>query len=80
MQNRFADAIAKKGFVKLLLPVETNIIIFELHDNTAPAMVSKLAEKNILCYAIAPNRIRLVQHLDITKEMVNKTIELFNEL
>jgi threonine aldolase len=54
MQNRFADAIAKKGFVKLLLPVETNIIIFELHDNTAPAMVSKLAEKNILCYAIAP--------------------------
>ncbi|TMI61543.1 MAG: aminotransferase class I/II-fold pyridoxal phosphate-dependent enzyme [Bacteroidetes bacterium] len=78
--KQIADAIAKKDFVKQLLPVETNIIIFELHDNTAPTMVSKLAEKNILCYAIAPNRIRLVLHLDITEQMVSKTIDTFQSL
>ena len=78
--KQIADAIAKKDFVKQLLPVETNIIIFELHDNTAPTMVNKLAEKNILCYAIAPNRIRLVLHLDITEQMVLKTIDTFQSL
>ena len=78
--KQIADAIAKKGFVKQLLPVETNIIIFELNDNTAPAMVKKLEEKNILSYAIAPNRIRLVLHLDITEQMVLKTIDTFQSL
>jgi threonine aldolase len=77
---QIADAIAKKNFVKQLLPVETNIIIFELNDATAPALVKKLEEKNILSYAIAPNRIRLVLHLDISKEMVSKTIETFQSL
>jgi threonine aldolase len=75
-----AEAIKKKSFVKQLLPVETNIIIFELHDNNAQSMVNKLAEKNIRCYAITPNRIRFVVHLDITKEMVNKTIETIDSL
>ena len=75
--QQIADAVKKKSFVKQLLPVETNIIIFELHDNNAQALVSKLAEKNIRCYAITPNRIRLVVHLDITKEMVSRTIEIF---
>ena len=76
-----ADAIGKKDFVQLVLPVETNIIIFELKDGmSAPEMVAKLKEKNILCYAIAPNRVRLVLHLDITNEMVAKTIETISSL
>ena len=75
--KQIADAIAKKNFVKLVLPVETNIIIFELKDGmTAPELVAKLKEQNILGYAISPNRVRLVVHLDITKEMVAKTIEI----
>lgn len=76
-----ADAIAKKDFVKTVLPVETNIIIFELNETiTAPALVAKLKEYNILGYAISPNRVRLVVHLDISKEMVAKTIEILNTL
>jgi threonine aldolase len=42
----------------------------------AAAIVEKLKKKNILCYATAPDRVRLVVHLDITEEMVNKTIEV----
>jgi len=76
-----SEAIAKKDFVKMVLPVETNIIIFELDNSiTAPALVNKLKEKNILGYAIAPNRVRLVIHLDITEDMVNKTIDIFKQL
>lgn len=79
--KKIAEAISKKGFVKMVLPVETNIIIFEL-DNTisAPDLVSKLKHENILGYAISPTRVRLVLHLDIHEHMVNKTIEVFNSL
>ena len=79
--KQIANAITNKNFVKIVLPVETNIIIFELKDGmTAPELVAKLKEQSILGYAISPNRIRLVVHLDISKEMVAKTIEVFNQL
>ena len=79
--KQIAEALQKKSFVKMVLPVETNIIIFESDDSiTAPAFVQKLKEKNILSYAIAPNRVRFVLHLDITKEMVDKTIEIITRL
>jgi threonine aldolase len=65
----------------MVLPVETNIIIFELNDTiTAPQLVSRLKEQDILGYAISPNRVRLVTHLDITAAMTEKTIQVFNQL
>lgn len=79
--KQIASAIATLNFVQLVLPVETNIIIFELKPgNSAPELVAKLKEKNVLGYAISPNRIRLVLHLDITPEMVGKTIEILSTL
>jgi threonine aldolase len=79
--QQIAEAIVKKNFVTQVLPVETNIIIFELNGSiTAPALVEKLKEHDILGYAIAPNRVRLVVHLDITPDMVNKTIEKISSL
>ena len=79
--RQIAKALEKKNFVKMVLPVETNIIIFELDDSiTAPALVAKLKETNILGYAITPKRVRLVLHLDVTEEMVGKTIDVVNGL
>lgn len=72
-------AISSRPFVKKVLPVETNIIIFELADNTAPALVAKWKKMGILAYAIAPNRVRLVVHLDITPEMVGRTLEIIQK-
>ncbi len=75
------EAIAKKDFVKMVLPVETNIIIFELDDSiTAPVLVAKLKEQNILGYAIALDRVRLVVHLDITEKMVDRTISIVENI
>ncbi|MEO5946058.1 MAG: GntG family PLP-dependent aldolase [Chitinophagaceae bacterium] len=79
--KKIAEAITTKSFVKKILPVETNIIIFELDNTiTAPDLVSKIKLENILGYAISPNRVRLVLHLDINEQMVSKTIEVFNSL
>jgi threonine aldolase len=79
--RQIAATIEKKDFVNMVLPVETNIIIFELKEGmAAQELVSKLNEKKVLGYAISPNRVRLVVHLDVTKEMVKETIQVFNQL
>lgn len=79
--KQIAEAIAKKDFIQQLLPVETNIIIFELKGGmSAPELVAKLKEKGILAYAITPLRVRYVVHLDITPEMVDQTIKIISTL
>jgi threonine aldolase len=74
-----AEALSQKSFVKQILPVETNIIIFETNGCNAPALAEKFKAENILWYAIAPNRVRLVLHLNITESMVEKTIEAIHK-
>jgi threonine aldolase len=79
--EHIAEACSKKDFVEKVLPVETNIIIFEVKPPyTAKALVEKLKENKILGYAIAPTQVRLVVHLDITPELVAKTIETISRL
>lgn len=75
--HALANALAKRPDVKFVLPVETNIVIFELNDGlSAPALVEKWKEQHIFSYAIAPNRIRLVTHLDISSAMIDQTLSV----
>jgi threonine aldolase len=79
--RQIAGAMAGKDFISQVLPVETNIIIVELNNSiTAPELVAKLKEHNILGYAISLNRVRLVVHLDITEAMTETTIKVFQQL
>lgn len=75
-----AACLEQNPWVAQILPVETNIIIFETNNISAKHFVERLKAYNILGYAIAHNRVRLVVHLDITKEMVQKTIQVLNTL
>ena len=77
--KQIGEAIVKSTLVSSVFPIETNIIIFDTVAAAQP-LVEKLKEKQILCYATAPNRVRFVVHLDITPEMVNKTIEIIKKL
>jgi len=47
---------------------------------TAPAFVEKMKEKDIIPYAITPNRVRFVVHLDITDQMIEKTVEAISKM
>ena len=79
--KQIAASLVTSKYVNHILPVETNIIIFETSESiTAPELVARLKEKEILGYAIAPNRVRLVLHLDITQQMVEYTIDTFKLL
>ena len=79
--KQIAASLSSKDFVESVLPVETNIIIFNVTGKYTPqTLVAKLKEYNILGYAISPTQVRLVLHLDINPEMVNKTIDVINKL
>lgn len=76
-----AEALHKKDFVDEVLPVETNIIIFSIKDKFTPkSLVAKMKEQNIYLYAISPTQVRIVTHLDVTYEMIEKTIEVIDSL
>ena len=77
--KQIGNAIAGTTVAKSVFPVETNIIIFETVA-AAATIVEKLNKKDVLCYATAPDRVRLVVHLDITEEMINKTIEIIKTI
>jgi threonine aldolase len=79
--KKIANALCHKDFVGTILPVETNILIFEVKNKFNPqSFVARLKEENILSYAISPTQVRIVVHLDISSAMVEKTIETINQL
>lgn len=75
------EALAKKDFVDTVLPVETNIVIFSIKDKFTPKeLVEKMKEQDIYWYTISPTQVRIVTHLDITPEMIDRTIEAIEAL
>lgn len=74
-----AKTIQDLPFVAEVLPVETNILIFET-KGPAKEMVEKLRKHGILCMSLAPTQIRLVTHLDITAADIDKTAEVLRKM
>ncbi len=59
--------------VKHVLPVHTNIVIFNLKDNiTSAEFLRKLKEIGILGSSFGKYTVRLVTHLDFSTEMLNE--------
>lgn len=73
-----ADMLAQCNWVKQVLPVETNIVIFEV-DNSSEVAV-KLAAQGVRCQPFSPTLVRLVTHLDITDDMIDKTVSVLQSL
>ncbi|MDE3251720.1 MAG: threonine aldolase [Bacteroidota bacterium] len=74
-------AIRTKDFTGDILPVETNIIIFEVRGRfTAPELAARCKEAGIFVMAISPTQIRMVVHLDISPAAVAQTIAFLNSI
>lgn len=79
--SMLGETLEQLPWVARVLPVETNILIFEVTaPQTAAGVVAALKEKGVLAYAIAPMQVRLVTHLDISEAMVQQTISIFKAL
>ncbi|HJR71332.1 MAG TPA: beta-eliminating lyase-related protein, partial [Gammaproteobacteria bacterium] len=66
-----AAKLAKSPRVQLdLATVQTNIVVFGLTPATpdAAAVVARARERGVLLYAFGPRTIRLVTHLEVTRE------------
>jgi threonine aldolase len=71
-----ADTLSKAAYVENVLPVDTNIIIFNLNEKLSPEkFVKQLAEKGIKATGFGKQAIRFVTHLDFTDEMLEETVK-----
>jgi threonine aldolase len=76
-----ASILSTKDFIGEILPVETNIVIFEVNGKfTAASFAEYLKEKNILCIPISATQVRMVTHLDVTPVMVERLIEVIEKM
>ncbi len=74
--KKIAEVLKNKSFIKELLSVETNIIIFKIiSPEKATHFQEYLKQNNILCGKISSDQLRFVFHLDINDAMVNELIE-----
>ena len=68
--QKIGAALLKKDFIGQILPIETNMIIFEVKGKyTAQTLADVFKNNNILCIPISSTHIRMVTHLDVTNEM-----------
>ena len=65
-----------KDFVRYVAPVETNIVIFELDTDfaTDAEMVAALNARGIRLIGMGEGKLRLVTHLDIDADGIDKMI------
>lgn len=75
--KQLAQALLEKSFVGHMLPVETNILIFEVTGDWTPQLFADyLKKEGILVMAISPTQVRIVTHLDVTADMIATTCDI----
>lgn len=66
------SALAEKSFVTLTMPVETNILIFDVHGAYTPRQFAEyLKERGVLCIPISATQVRMVTHLGVEPRMID---------
>ncbi|HLP22366.1 MAG TPA: GntG family PLP-dependent aldolase [Chitinophagales bacterium] len=73
-----AKTIKGLSWVKKVLPVQTNIVIFEVVD--AAYVAQRLSLQDIRVQPFSPTLLRMVTHLDFTDEMLEKTKEVLSKM
>jgi threonine aldolase len=79
--RQIGEILSKAPYVKELMPIDTNIIIFSLVDGlSTEEVLSKLKEKGVLALPFGLNEIRLITHLDFSEDMLGLTLEVLGHL
>jgi threonine aldolase len=79
--KQLASALADCNWVGEIFPVETNIVIFEVASpKTVAETVAALSAQNIRVSAMSDKHIRMVTHLDVTPEMIQRTIDVLKNI
>ena len=71
-----ANALANCSWINQVLDVETNIIVASLKDDFEPLkFLHKLEDDGVLAIPFGKGKIRMVTHLDVSSENVEKVVE-----
>jgi threonine aldolase len=74
--RELGKVLAKQPYVKSVMPVDTNIVIFELVPGVTPEkFLAKAAEHQIKGLAFSATEVRLVTHLDFDDSLLARTID-----
>lgn len=78
--RRLAAELAELPYVANILPVQTNIVIFDLTPPlTPPIFLDFLSKNGVKASAFGPRTIRFVTHLDISPGMIGQTIDILRK-
>ena len=79
--KEIGEVLRSLSQIKTVEPIETNIIIFELHaDVNETAFVQNLAKHNIHIIGMGGGKLRIVTHLDYTDAMHEKLLSILTNL
>lgn len=73
-----AEACVEAGARVDMEAVRTNMLYLEVED--APALVENLGEQGVLCFALGPDRVRLVTHLGVGLDQINHACEVLHDV
>ncbi|MDH5366098.1 MAG: beta-eliminating lyase-related protein [Cyclobacteriaceae bacterium] len=79
--KQLEEVLISLPYVEKVIPVQTNILIFELAGNlTAKECIDKLEEKGVKSVAFGYKEVRFVTHLDFNDAMLEQTINVLKEI
>jgi threonine aldolase len=75
--KRLASFVERVPGLSLLFPVETNIVVARVDESafTVEALLGKLRERGVLAVPFGAGRVRMVTHLDVSLEEVERAGE-----
>ncbi len=79
--QQLGEALQNLSYVKEVLPVYTNIVVFEVIDTIGfNEIIQQLEAKGVRSVAFGPQQIRLVTHLNFTDDMLIEVIDILNSI
>lgn len=76
-----AQTLSGLSYVKDILPVQTNILIFTLQDHiSTDVFIEQLRQSGILVLDFGPHKIRMITHLDVGNEEIEKVMQVLSDL
>ncbi len=80
--RRLAEGLAGVRGVSIPLPVESNMVFFDVSEalGTAPAVCERLRAKGVWMLPTAPQRVRAVCHLDVDRAGIERAIGAVREV
>lgn len=79
--KKLGEALKSMSWVKSVMPIDTNIVIFEVTPELTPETVlATFTENQVRALKFSATEIRLVTHLDFTDTMLEKCLEVFSKI